>query len=91
MASRIVTGLVTVWLTWLVSASAGGVNELPRSSSTLADFVQKERAIALQGALNNIGSGGSLVQGAGSGFVVASPSKVNPNCAMTIPRHLRHR
>ena len=43
-------------------------------------FVSSEKAIALQGALNNIGPNGSKVPGAGAGFVVASPSKVNPNC-----------
>jgi glucoamylase len=30
--------------------------------------------------LNNIGPDGSEVPGAGAGFVVASPSKANPNC-----------
>jgi glucoamylase len=34
----------------------------------------------LRGALNNIGPDGSEVPGAGAGFVVASPSKANPNC-----------
>lgn len=46
----------------------------------LDSYVTAERAIALQGALNNIGPNGSEVPGAGSGFVVASPSMVNPNC-----------
>ena len=46
----------------------------------LTSFVASERAIALQGALNNIGPDGSEVPGAGAGFVVASPSKANPNC-----------
>jgi glucoamylase len=49
-------------------------------SRDLNAFVTAERAIALQGALNNIGPSGSAVPGAGSGFVVASPSKVNPDC-----------
>lgn len=43
-------------------------------------FVSSERAIALQGALNNIGPSGSEVAGASAGLVVASPSKANPNC-----------
>lgn len=43
-------------------------------------FISTERGIALQGALNNIGPNGSLVPGAGAGYVVASPSKENPNC-----------
>jgi len=45
----------------------------------LNSFVSSEKAIALQGALNNIGPNGSMVRGAGAGFVVASPSKVNPD------------
>lgn len=43
-------------------------------------FVSTERTIALEGALNNIGPDGSEAAGAGAGFVVASPSKANPNC-----------
>jgi hypothetical protein len=46
----------------------------------LSSFIASERAIALQGALNNIGPDGSAVPGAGAGFVVASPSKANPDC-----------
>jgi glucoamylase len=46
----------------------------------LDSFITAERAIALQGALNNIGPDGSEVPGAGAGFVVASPSTSNPNC-----------
>lgn len=46
----------------------------------LDSFVSSERAIALQGALNNIGPDGSEVAGASAGFVVASPSNENPNC-----------
>ena len=48
--------------------------------SGLDSFIAAERAIALQGALNNIGPNGSLVPGAGAGYVVASPSTENPNC-----------
>jgi glucoamylase len=48
----------------------------------LNSFVTSEKAIALQGALNNIGPNGSMVLGAGAGFVVASPSKVNPDCKL---------
>jgi hypothetical protein len=49
-------------------------------SRDLNSFVSSEKAIALQGALNNIGPNGSLVPGAAAGLVVASPSKVNPDC-----------
>ena len=37
-------------------------------------------AAILSGALANIGSNGSEVPGAGAGFVVASPSKTDPDC-----------
>lgn len=46
----------------------------------LNSFVASEKAIALQGAMNNIGPNGSMVPGAGAGFVVASPNQVNPDC-----------
>lgn len=46
----------------------------------LDSFITTERAIALQGVLNNIGPHGSRVPGAGAGYVVASPSTENPNC-----------
>lgn len=48
--------------------------------SSLDKFVTAEKKIALQGVLNNIGPDGSRVPGAGAGFVVASPSKVDPDC-----------
>lgn len=46
----------------------------------VASFIEAERPIALQGALNNIGPDGSGAAGASAGFVVASPSKTNPDC-----------
>lgn len=61
------------------SALATPLQPVPRSSS-LDDFVKSESSIARQGVLNNIGSNGSAVNGAASGVVVASPSKVNPDC-----------
>ena len=54
----------------------------------LTSFVASERAISLQGALNNIGADGSEVPGAGAGFVVASPSKVNPDCMYSFINHV---
>lgn len=50
----------------------------------LDSFVSLEKQIALQGALDNIGPDGSKVPGAGAGYVVASPSKVNPDCELLI-------
>ena len=67
-------GLVSL----LISQSVAAPSDL--RSRDLTSFVAAERAIALQGALNNIGPNGSAVPGAGAGFVVASPSKVNPDC-----------
>jgi glucoamylase len=46
----------------------------------LGSFISQEKAFALRGVLNNIGPDGSAVPGAAAGFVVASPSKENPNC-----------
>jgi glucoamylase len=64
----------------LVSVILAAPSELrPRD---LNSFVAQEKVIALQGALNNIGPNGVDVPGAGSGFVVASPSKVNPDCTL---------
>jgi hypothetical protein len=44
-----------------------------------------ERAIALQGVLDNIGPSGVKVPGAGRGIVIASPSKVDPDCEQPLP------
>lgn len=52
--------------------------------SQLDKFVSAEKKIALQGVLNNIGPDGALVPGAGAGFIVASPSKVDPDCKYTL-------
>ena len=45
----------------------------------LESFIAAERAIALQGVLNNIGPDGSQVEGAGN-YIIASPSKEDPDC-----------
>jgi glucoamylase len=74
--SRSVVGLVSL----LLSQSHAAPSDL--RSRDLTSFIAAERAIALQGALNNIGPNGSAVPGAGAGFVVASPSKVNPDCQL---------
>ena len=50
------------------------------ATGSLADFIVSEGPIALQGVLNNIGSGGSLAPGVQAGLVVASPSKADPDC-----------
>lgn len=48
-------------------------------NASLNAFIAAEKKIALQGVLNNIGPDGSKVAGAGN-YVVASPSKVDPDC-----------
>ncbi len=50
----------------------------------LTSFIAQERAIALQGVKNNIGPDGSKAPGAGAGFVVASPSRVDPPCKSSV-------
>ncbi len=65
---------------WLLFSQVLAVPSAELRGRDLNSFVASEKAIALQGALNNIGPNGSLVPGAGAGFVVASPSKVNPDC-----------
>ncbi|MCJ1356896.1 MAG: hypothetical protein MMC33_006892 [Icmadophila ericetorum] len=57
-----------------------------RGTGSLANFIAGESPIALQGVLNNIGSTGSLSQGASSGIVVASPSTSNPDYVYTWTR-----
>jgi glucoamylase len=53
-------------------------------SRTVTDFIATEEKIALEQLLCNIGSGGCKVQGAGSGLVIASPSKNDPDCKLFI-------
>jgi hypothetical protein len=69
-------GIVSLLCSQATAAPSAGIN----ARSPLDDFVSKESAVSLQGALNNIGPNGSEVPGAGAGFVVASPSKVDPDC-----------
>lgn len=55
-------------------------NKEERATGSLASFIASEGPVALQGVLNNIGSGGSFAPGVEAGLVVASPSKANPDC-----------
>lgn len=66
-------------LSMLAACSLANASSLPQAKG-LDAFVEKQRAISLQGVLNNIGPDGSLVPGAAAGVIVASPSTVNPNC-----------
>lgn len=53
------------------------------AATDLDEFITRQRGVALQSALNNIGPNGALAQGASAGIVVASPSKVDPDCTST--------
>lgn len=61
------------------SYSYGGYSH---ADDALAGFIASETPIALQGILDNIGPDGKKVAGAGSGLVIASPSKVQPDCKL---------
>ncbi len=78
--------LFTLILIASLAALAAGSPSLCQRQSTLDDFIGSQRDIALQGVLNNIGGGGSLVPGADPGIVVASPSRENPDYFFTWTR-----
>lgn len=65
---------------------ATGFNLLSRQSNDVNSFIARQSPIALQGILNNIGANGSLVEGASSGIVVASPTTQDPNYFYTWTR-----
>lgn len=48
----------------------------------LASFIAFETPKSLKGILDNIGPNGTQVEGAASGLVIASPSKVDPDCTL---------
>jgi hypothetical protein len=52
----------------------------------LEGFIDSESTTALNGVLANIGPSGERVPGAGSGIVVASPSRANPDCKWIVKR-----
>ena len=69
-------------LSSILAVAAGvGAADWPQNVD-VDSYVSTERDIALEGVLANIGPNGSLVPGAAAGFVVASPSKVNPDCTL---------
>ncbi len=49
---------------------------------SLASFIASETPRSLKGILDNIGPNGTQVEGAASGLVIASPSKVDPDCTL---------
>jgi glucoamylase len=80
---RIVCGLLC---SQAVRVQGKGFSLFSRQTNELDAFVSNESPIALQGILNNIGANGSLVEGAASGIVVASPSTEDPNYFYTWTR-----
>ncbi|KAF6802501.1 glucoamylase P (glycosyl hydrolase family 15) [Colletotrichum sojae] len=56
------------------------------AAANLDDFVAQQRTLSLRSALSNVGPNGSMVEGAGAGIVVASPSKSDPNYFWTWTR-----
>lgn len=53
---------------------------LPNQKRDVQSFIDRESPIAYNGILCNIGPSGACVSGAGSGLVIASPSRNNPPC-----------
>lgn len=48
----------------------------------LASFIASETPRSLKGILDNVGPNGTQVEGAASGLVIASPSKIDPDCTL---------
>lgn len=72
--------LAVTALNLLPLVRGAAVEFVPRASGTLDSWLSTETPVALQGILNNIGSGGAFSAGANAGVVIASPSQTDPNC-----------
>jgi glucoamylase len=69
------------------AASAHPVLESQSTNATFEDFIARQYNISLKGAIANIGGvNGNVVPGADEGYVVASPSTVNPDYFYTWTR-----
>ena len=51
-----------------------------RSTTSLENFIASEGPVALQAILNNTGFRGAMAPGVEAGLVIASRSKMNPDC-----------
>jgi len=71
-----------------VAASAHPVLEGRQGQSqSLEDYIGRQLNISLEGAIHNIGgANNNIVEAAGEGFVVASPSTINPDYFYTWTR-----
>lgn len=68
-----------------------GATACPAGDSTIGEYVEAERIVALEQLLCNIGDDGCNAAGADPGIVVASPSKSDPDCMVPLPLcHARH-
>jgi hypothetical protein len=77
------TGLLAQYAFALPSPT---VRHATRADGPLATFIEKNRPVSLQGILDNIGPDGAKVAGAFPGLVIASPSKVDPDCKLAASR-----
>lgn len=77
---------VSCWTQLSLAISSTRARYGERATGSLDSFIASESPIALQGVLNNIGPAGSKAVGVDSGLVVASPSKMDPDCKF--PQHL---
>lgn len=85
LSISVLIGLLTIFSCWtLLSLAVPSVwvQFEERATRSLDSFIATESPVALEGVLNNIGSAGAKVMGAGSGLVIASPSKTNPDCKL---------
>ena len=71
------TSTITVLLFGTLRAAA-----CPAGSAPIDDYIETEKAFALEQLLCNIGADGCNAAGADPGIVVASPSKQDPDCTL---------
>ncbi|KAE8149099.1 Six-hairpin glycosidase-like protein [Aspergillus avenaceus] len=69
-----------------LSATAIAVQPVLKLRSSVDEWLKTEANVSRQAVLNNIGADGKWVQGAGSGVVIASPSRSDPDYFYTWTR-----
>lgn len=84
-----VIGTTGLFVQQAIAISSASVHHATHVNEKLSSFIAKNRPVALQGILNNIGPDGAKVAGAGPGLVIASPSKADPDCKQTMFRTRR--
>lgn len=68
----------------LVQQALAISRDAPQVDAQLSNFIVKNRPVALQRVLDNIGPDGTKVAGAAPGLVIASPSKADPDCKQAL-------